>query len=458
MDEEVRGTGVAGTSYDAKGQLVGSLVFVDGPTNLVRVAEPPAPSSLAVRSSQELFGYVPPGQQGHRAKYQGTVLLSWPEGCMIMRDQEGAVQVHKRGTPAAKPGDTAEALGFRAADADGNYLDDSTVHNTGTATLSPIRFSVAGVEEFTNRLGGDIVRLEGTLLKAVSERGGRHRLELWDGKNLVRAWAPAVTSVPASALGSLVSISGVLLSGDRGNSVPELWLPEASDMKILGHPSNTSSPLPLWWILLSSTLGLLAGEVLWRNRRRKPASLHNLPPPIFAPNHPVSSLDGMPGGLSEERQRIARDLHDGVIQSLYAIGLGLEDCKTAAGGNRVENLERRLQKTVNDLLKEINCSNLLGTIEQVLNGQSILDPGITRTVVEALRHGETEKSREKSPPLSSQEMKVLALVAQGKTNREIGEALQLSEKTVKNYFSNILAKLDLSRRSQAAAFYVKNFA
>ena len=66
------------------------------------------------------------------------------------------------------------------------------------------------------------------------------------------------------------------------------------------------------------------------------------------------------------------------------------------------------------------------------------------------------QSEDKFQILSSQERKVLAFVAEGKTNKEIGAAMGLSDKTVKNYFSNILEKLGLSRRSQAAAYFVQH--
>jgi two-component system, NarL family, response regulator DevR len=108
------------------------------------------------------------------------------------------------------------------------------------------------------------------------------------------------------------------------------------------------------------------------------------------------------------------------------------------------------------LLKDIDSKGLLEAIRNVITGQSILDPAITRTVLNAFHHREADRPG-RSNSLSPQEMRVLALVAEGKTNRQIGEALQLSEKTVKNYFSNILEKLELSRRSQAAAYYVENF-
>lgn len=109
------------------------------------------------------------------------------------------------------------------------------------------------------------------------------------------------------------------------------------------------------------------------------------------------------------------------------------------------------------LLKEIGRDALIQAIQKVASGQSILDPAVTGRVfgkVQALMQDPT--SGNKLRLLSSQEGKVLALVAEGKTNKEIAAVLGLSDKTIKNYFSNILEKLNLSRRSQAAAYFVQH--
>ena len=109
------------------------------------------------------------------------------------------------------------------------------------------------------------------------------------------------------------------------------------------------------------------------------------------------------------------------------------------------------------LLKEVGRDALIQAIQKVASGQSILDPAVTGRVfgkVQALMQDPT--SGNKLRLLSSQEGKVLALVAEGKTNKEIAAVLGLSDKTIKNYFSNILEKLNLSRRSQAAAYFVQH--
>jgi len=108
------------------------------------------------------------------------------------------------------------------------------------------------------------------------------------------------------------------------------------------------------------------------------------------------------------------------------------------------------------LLKEIDEGALVQAVRSVAQGQSILDPAITRRVLERARTPGLSSSQARWESLAPQERKVLALVADGKTNKEIGLALGLSDKTVKNYLSNALDKLSLSRRSQAAAFYVQH--
>lgn len=108
------------------------------------------------------------------------------------------------------------------------------------------------------------------------------------------------------------------------------------------------------------------------------------------------------------------------------------------------------------LLKEIDEETLVRAVISVASGQSILDPAVTRRVLERVKNPDAAVGKDKFEMLSPQERRVLALVAEGKTNKEIASALGLSDKTVKNYLSNALEKLQLTRRSQAAAFFVQH--
>jgi two-component system response regulator DevR len=106
------------------------------------------------------------------------------------------------------------------------------------------------------------------------------------------------------------------------------------------------------------------------------------------------------------------------------------------------------------LLKEIHGERLVQAIRDVVAGRSILDPAVTRRVMRRVSSPAMSAGRNKLDILSAQERKVVALVAEGKTNKEIGREMGLSDKTVKNYLGNAMEKLNLTRRSQAAALFV----
>lgn len=105
------------------------------------------------------------------------------------------------------------------------------------------------------------------------------------------------------------------------------------------------------------------------------------------------------------------------------------------------------------LLKDIRGQDLIDAVRRVARGDSLLDPSVTGKVLERLRKGDEEDPRLKA--LSDQERRILALIAEGLTNRQIAERMHLAEKTVKNYVSNLLAKLGMQRRTEAAVFYTQ---
>jgi len=107
------------------------------------------------------------------------------------------------------------------------------------------------------------------------------------------------------------------------------------------------------------------------------------------------------------------------------------------------------------LLKEVSSEQLIAAVRTVAEGRSILDPAVTQRVLSRLKQVAVPVHDSKADDLSPQERRVLALVAEGKTNKEIATALQLSEKTVGHYLENIFQKLHVTRRSQAAVFYTK---
>jgi two-component system, NarL family, response regulator DevR len=108
------------------------------------------------------------------------------------------------------------------------------------------------------------------------------------------------------------------------------------------------------------------------------------------------------------------------------------------------------------LLKQIRARDLVSALEAVGRGESLLDPAVTEKVLERVRRIATGGQTDEMAMLTAQEQKILMLVAEGMTNKEIAADVFLSDKTVKNYVSSILSKLNLERRAQAAAFVARH--
>lgn len=107
------------------------------------------------------------------------------------------------------------------------------------------------------------------------------------------------------------------------------------------------------------------------------------------------------------------------------------------------------------LLKQTRATAVADAIAAVQRGESLLDPAVTQRVLDRVRNANRRPADDPLASLTEQEHKILLLIAEGKTNKEIADDVFLSDKTVKNYVSNILRKLNLRRRSEAAAFIAR---
>jgi two-component system response regulator DevR len=107
------------------------------------------------------------------------------------------------------------------------------------------------------------------------------------------------------------------------------------------------------------------------------------------------------------------------------------------------------------VLKQIRGRDLVEAIRSVGAGNSLLDPSVTKRVLERLKKAKFDDRDARLQRLSPQEERILDMIAEGRTNREIAETIHLSEKTVKNYVSNILQKLEVARRAEAASYVAR---
>jgi len=108
------------------------------------------------------------------------------------------------------------------------------------------------------------------------------------------------------------------------------------------------------------------------------------------------------------------------------------------------------------VLKQIGGDDLVHAIEAMGRDEALLDPALTQRVFERVREAQRKEEKSAFSDLTDQEMRVLALLAEGKTNREIAQMLYLGEGTVRNYVSSILSKLGLANRAEAAAYAVQH--
>ena len=176
---------------------------------------------------------------------------------------------------------------------------------------------------------------------------------------------------------------------------------------------------------------------------------------------------GEAGTVAEGTSEILRLAPDvAVLDGRLPDGSGIEVCRDVRSAN--QDIKALILTSYDDdealfaailagaagyLLKQIAANDLTDAIRRVSAGQSLLDPTLTAKVLERVRNGPQRKPELEN--LTEQERRILSLVAEGMTNRQIGVELHLAEKTVKNYVSSILSKLGLERRTQAAVLASK---
>ena len=187
---------------------------------------------------------------------------------------------------------------------------------------------------------------------------------------------------------------------------------------------------------------------------------------------PGMRVVGEAGTVAEAVTVAARERPDIVVMDVrLPDGSGIEACREI----RAEHPETRLIMLTSYadeeavlasimagasayLLKQTRGQQLADAVQAVARGESLLDPQVTQRVLEQVRTLASGAKAGKQSQLSETEQRILELIAEGKTNKEIAAEVYLSDKTVKNYVSNILSKLHLHRRSEAAAFIARRTA
>ncbi|CAN5288647.1 response regulator transcription factor [soil metagenome] len=192
----------------------------------------------------------------------------------------------------------------------------------------------------------------------------------------------------------------------------------------------------------------------------------------------ASLLDRQPGfsvvgeaRSGEEAVRLTRRTHPDVVVMDIRMpdGSGIDACRTITGEVPETPVVMLTSYADSDalfaaidagasgyVLKRVGSSELVDAVRTVAAGGSLLDPAVTRTVLDRLRNTSRLEEAGAFADLTEQERRVLAHLADGASNREIADRMRLAEKTVRNYVSNVLAKLALESRAQATGYAIRN--
>ena len=186
--------------------------------------------------------------------------------------------------------------------------------------------------------------------------------------------------------------------------------------------------------------------------------------------HPSFSVVDEAGSAREAVQKVLQHQPEVVVMDIRLPGgNGIEACREIAAQAPDTKVIMLTSFAEDDMLfeaisagasgyvlKQIGGDDLVRAIESVGRGEALLDPVLTQRVFARVREAQRKDEQSAFTPLTDQEMRVLGLVSEGKTNREIAQALFLGEGTVRNYVSSILSKLSLTNRAEAAAYAVQH--
>ena len=190
---------------------------------------------------------------------------------------------------------------------------------------------------------------------------------------------------------------------------------------------------------------------------------------IFEPEEDMEVV-GQAASATEAIERVPRLAPDVVLMDVRMDGMsGIEACRLIKSAHPRTNVlmftsfgeEEAVMSSImagasGYLLKNTGRAGLLAAIRAAAAGQKLLDPSVTGKVMERLAGLAAKEEERATEVISGQEKEVLGLVAQGLTNKEIADKLVISENTARNHVSNILGKLELSHRAQAAAYAARH--
>ncbi|MGH7972955.1 MAG: sensor histidine kinase, partial [Limisphaerales bacterium] len=372
----VRVRGVVGTVCSEKGQLAAFQIFAGALSDINILEEgPDDPFSQPLTSIQELPSHYTRRKPQTRVHLRGTVTLCWPGRGLFIQDSTGGVLVQTReATADLVPGSVVEVAGFTGPVLDAAVIEDALIRRFGNGALpQPPLISTDDLAH--SRHNNELVQVEATLLEVSHVPSGGMVMALQSGDRLLTAlWerADGREKVIQAQPGSRLRVTGVCHFESAAlapQSSVSLLLRSPKDVQLMAAPVVPLTGGTVIAIATAMLTGLGLVLALWHIGKQRRQTEHML-------NLQVAMQTEMRQGEQqlrrsmEERERIGRDLHDDIIQSIYAVGLNLEDCRRVIRQSP-EQAEGRVSSAINALNSTIRSVRgfLSGLEPKVLNGR-----------------------------------------------------------------------------------------
>lgn len=370
--------GVVGVGTDGQRHPTGFQIFANRLSD-IEVLERGATNIFAgpLESIAELKTYYGRNNRQGLVRVRGIVTGNWQEKILFIQDASGAAEVRSQGAlQGLKPGTGVEVAGYVTPELDAPVLEDAAVRNLQTSgTVQPVQ---ASAEALSNGAADrQLVELEAQYLGLTSNSPNCVVIASRAGPRLIRALLPR--DRPGDALGNLpvgsrVRLTGICRAEKMLGTQPaiNLLLRGPQDVQLIGAAPLGREALQaraFGAAAAALSAGLLAALVLVARQRRAQAGLLRVQKALQAE---MGEGEKQLRRSIEERERIARDLHDDIMQSIYAVGLNLEECRRAAK-QPGQDCEARLGLAINMLNASIRSIRgfISGLEPKLLNGNEL---------------------------------------------------------------------------------------
>jgi signal transduction histidine kinase len=420
----VRVRGVVGVGVNARQQAEGFQLFANTLADIQVLRPPPAdPFSAPLWRMRDLRGSAARTGLTGCVRVRGVATLQSGH-TLFLQDSTGGVEVETE-TPMEEVslGQAVEAVGYLGPVLEAPQLEDAVLHKLQTNAPPPAARPTPE-ELFQGLHHAELVEVEAQFLGLANSSSNRLTLALEADNHLLTAQVQALGAegaLRALKPGSRVQLRGVCRSQRSSGTEPKvaLLLSSAADLKVVAPPAGTAG---LGMPALAAAALLTSAGLAWalwfiQKQRRRTASLLQSQVTLQAE---MSQGEEQLRRSLEERERIARDLHDDIIQSIYAVGLNLEDCRRVVSRSPAQ-VEPRLASAIENLNKTIRSvrSFIAGLEPKVLNGREF------KTALKSLALTSGESA-------AQFQLEVDATAANGLTSGQATQLLHIAKEAMSN--------------------------